>query len=163
MTRIAICTDEAVGLGPVRQGLAIAEAVSRLQPQPAVLLISGSADAARLPRPDGCDLLVLPGPARSPGRDSAPQVQAGPAGGTWGLQAQIALAALTAFSPDLLVLNRQPREPDPELERAPGSAAEALDSWLDAVWVYRDRRVHDTTAGLEPPRRLRATVVPTGM
>jgi predicted glycosyltransferase len=188
MTRVAICTDEGVGLGHVRQSLAIAEAVSSLRPRPAVLVLSSSAEVSRLPRPDGCDVLHLPGPAFRPGRDAAVPLHGRAPRQLRALPAKIARTALTAFSPDLLVVNRHPLELGPELEgtltslagsttcvlglpdvlrsptaeHATGSAAEVIDRWFDAVWVYGDRHVHDVTAELGLPPRLRASTVFTG-
>jgi predicted glycosyltransferase len=191
MTRVAICTDDSDGLGHVLQSLAIAKGLSRLRPRPAVLVLNSSAEAARLPRPEGCDLLHLPGPARGQARDSAVHLHRRATRKVWALPAQIAHTALTAFSPDLLVVNRHPRELGHELEGAltslagstlcvlglpdvldsrvapagewaTESAAEALDTWFDAVWVYGDRRIHDVTAGLELPQRLRAAAAFTG-
>jgi predicted glycosyltransferase len=192
MTRVAIYTDDVASFGNVRQSLGIAAALGRLCPRPAVLLISSSPEAARLPRPEGCDLVLLPGPVRWGQQGYAVLDLVGrPPRKPRSMRAQIILAALTAFAPDLLVVDRHPRGLGRELEAAlsalPGSTrrvlglrdvldspeeaarqwsaergAEALDAWFDEVWVHGDRQVHDVTAALELPHRLRGAMTFTG-
>src|SRR5688572_24169031 len=119
MTRVAIYTNDVASLGNVRQSLAIAAALGRLRPRPTVLLLSSSPEAARLPRPEGCDLVHLPGPVRWGQQGYAVLDLVGrPPRKPRSMRAQIILAALTAFAPDMLVVDRHPRGLGGELEAA---------------------------------------------
>jgi predicted glycosyltransferase len=192
VTRIALYSHDALGLGHVARSLALARALGERVPRPEILVLSGAREAAMLRRPPGCDVLGLPGLVR-PGREryaaldllgvAAPERRA--------LRAAVAAAALTSFAPDLLVVDRHPRGACGELEASLRALAgrstivlglrdvldhptvashewsahraeEALDAWYDAVWVYGDRRVYDVTADIDLPARLRRAVHFTG-
>jgi predicted glycosyltransferase len=191
MGRVALYSHDAQGLGHVRRSLAIAGALGSLRPRPDVLVLCGADEAAGLPRPEHCDLLGLPGLTKlGPGRYAPrhlgmalPELRA--------LRAGVLAAALDAFAPDLLVVDRHPRGIDGELEPAldvlagrtrvvlglrdvldePDAAAaqwrrdrsaHALAKWYDAVWVYGDPRVYDATAALDLPPLLARRVFFTG-
>ena len=192
MTRIALYSHDALGLGHVRRSLALAQAFSGLCPRPDLLVLSSVPEAALLPRPRGCDVLTLPGLLRRGQERYAARDLLGVPPPEVRLLRSVALrAALTAFAPDLLVVDRHPRGAHAELETAlaalpsttrvvlglrdvldePVAAAgewtahrctEALDAWYDAVWVYGDRGLHDPTEHIRIPHRLRDDVVFTG-
>ena len=61
MTRIALYSHDALGLGHVRRSLSLARAFSEFVPSPDILVLSGAQEAAVLPRPPGCDVVGLPG------------------------------------------------------------------------------------------------------
>lgn len=192
MTRIALYSHDALGLGHVARSLSLSRAFSQCVPRPDILVLSGAREAAMLPRPHGCDVVGLPGLVRA-GREryaaldllgvGSPEQRA--------LRACVASAALTSFAPDLFIVDRHPRGVGGELEPAlralagrttivlglrdvldhPAVAShewaaqrgeEALDEWYDAVWVYGDRRVYDVTADIAVPKRLRRAVHFTG-
>jgi predicted glycosyltransferase len=191
MTRVALYSHDALGLGHIRRSLAIARALSTLPQRPDVLVVTGAAEAGSLPRPPGCDVVTLPGlvkrgpdryAARDLGLDGAELIS---------VRSSILAGALGAFAPDLLVVDRHPSGIAGELSAAlrilpahtrvvlglrdvvdePGAAARewvehgcaaALDAWYDSVWVYGDPAVHDPTAQLDVPPRLRDQVVFTG-
>ena len=192
MTRVAIYADGVAAPGRVRQSMAIAGALARLRPRPAVLLLSSAPVAPGLPRPEGCDLIQLPGPVRwGHERYAVLDPVGSPPRRPRSLRADVIVAALTSFSPDLLLVDRHPRGVRRELEAALTALAgatrcvltlrdvldgpeeagrqwsverggDALAEWYDAVWVLGDRRVHDTTAALAMPPRLRAATTFTG-
>jgi predicted glycosyltransferase len=192
VTRIALYSYEALGLGHVRRSLALARAFSGLRPRPDLLVLSSVAEAALLPRPRGCDVLTLPSLLRrGQERYAALDLLGVPPREACLLRSVALRAALTAFGPDLLVVDRHPRGAHGELEIAlsalspstrvvlglrdvldePVAAAaewtahrctEALDDWYDAVWVYGDRGLYDPTEHIRIPRRLRDDVVFTG-
>jgi predicted glycosyltransferase len=192
VTRIALYSHDALGLGHVRRSLALARAFSGLRPRPDLLVLSSVPEAALLPRPRGCDVLTLPGLLRrGQERYAALDLLGVPPPEVRLLRSVALRAALTAFAPDLFVVDRHPRGAHAELETAlaalpsttrvvlglrdvldePVAAAgewtahrcpEALDAWYDAVWVYGDRRLHDPTEHIRIPHRLRDDVVFTG-
>lgn len=173
MTRIALYSHDALGLGHLRRNLAIAAVLAR--PGTAVLVICGATEAGAFKQPEGVDLLTLPALAKSPrgGYEARslplalPQVLA--------LRGQTIRAALGAFDPDALVVDKLPRGVGGELDLAlralPARTRTVLglrevldepavvrDEWqamahdraieahYDAVWVYGDRRVYDPVA-----------------
>jgi predicted glycosyltransferase len=192
VTRIALYSHDALGLGHVRRSLALASAFRALRPRPDLLVLSSVPEAALLPRPRGCDVLTLPGLlGRGQERYAARDLLGVPPPEVRMLRSVALRAALTAFAPDLLVVDRHPRGAHAELESTlgalpsttrvvlgmrdvldePAAAAgewaahgcsEALDAWYDAVWVYGDRLLHDPTELVRIPHRLRDDVVFTG-
>lgn len=112
VTRIVLSSHDSVGLGHVRRNLAIAHALTRSLPaltqQPVTgLLVTGQASATSFPAPDGWDWLVLPSvtvnengyvPRRlSAGIDRLAAIRGGAVD-----------AALRAFRPDLVIVDRHP-------------------------------------------------------
>ena len=190
--RVALYSHDALGLGHVRRNLAIARALSTLDPQPDVLLLTGAPEAVTADRPDQCDLVSLPALAK----DAAGQYGARHLSVSQDhivhMRRSILTAALTSFRPDVLIVDKHARgfrgelEPALDLLRAAGTrivlglrdvldddvtsrrewdrdrGTEALDRWYDQVWVYGDRQVHDIAAQLRLPGRLRRRTVHTG-
>jgi predicted glycosyltransferase len=176
--RIALYSHDAEGLGHVRRNLAIAVALGRLDPPPDLLLVSGAAEAAGLPRPRGCDVVTLPGLTKDRAGGYASRYLTLPVSDLLDVRSAVAAAGLAAFKPDLLVVDRHPRGVFGELEPAltalrarrtrivlglrdvlddPRAAREewvathadqALRRWYDAVWVYGDPAVYDLVADL---------------
>jgi predicted glycosyltransferase len=172
MRRIALYSHDAQGLGHMRRNLAIAQALSSAE-ESTVLLVAGAREAALFPLPANTDLLTLPAlrkgsggryRSRSLGLDLAEMVA---------LRADILGSALTAFEPDVLIVDKLPGGVEGELLdclaplKAGGTRLvlglrEVLDDpdrvasdWLrsdfedvvrehyDALWVYGDPRVYD--------------------
>src|SRR5688572_12741209 len=105
MTRIALYSHDALGLGHVRRSLAVARTLSAIRPRPDILVLSGAREAGMLPRPRGCDVVGLPGIAkRETGRYAARDLHGIDLAELRAMRASMAAAALTAFRPDLLVV-----------------------------------------------------------
>ena len=192
MTRIALYSHDALGLGHVRRSLSLARAFSEFVPSPDILVLSGAQEAAVLPRPPGCDVVGLPGLVkRGRERYAARDLLGVPPAELRALRSGVITAALASFAPDLLVVDRHPRgvggELEPALRALAGrttivlglrdvldhpevaaqewaahECADALDAWFDAIWVYGDPRVYDVTADIVVPQRLRQSVHFTG-
>lgn len=189
--RVALYSHDAQGLGHVRRNLAIAHALSGMEPAPDILLLTGAPEAVAAHRPRGCDLVSLPGLAKDADGDYGARHLSVGQRHVVDMRRAVLTAALTSFRPDVLVVDKHPRglrgelEPalralagttqvvlglrdvldDPAVARREWSAERngaALDRWYDAVWVYGDAAVHDPLAGLELPRRLRHRTVHTG-
>lgn len=186
--RIALYSHDAQGLGHVRRNLAVAGALSGMSPSPDILLLTGAPEASALPRPPGCDIVGLPGMAKDQGGRYRARHLSVPVSELVRLRAATIDAALRAFDPDLLVVDRHPWGFRGELEPVLESLAErtrvvlglrdvldepaqarqewiddradlAVRRWYHQVWYYGDPRVHDATTELDLPPGM---VVPTG-
>jgi predicted glycosyltransferase len=189
---VALYSHDAQGLGHLRRNLAIAGALSRLRPNPDLLMLTGAAEVTALPRPSRCDTVLLPAVVKSAtGTYSARHLTLG-LEDLLSVRTAILRAALSAFRPDLLIVDKHPRGAFGELETALPALAdsgtrivlglrdvlddpaqvrwewradrgtEALVRWYDEIWVYGDPAVCDPTADLELPPALAARVVHLG-
>lgn len=114
--RIALYSHDTQGLGHVRRNTLLAAAMVAADPDARVLLVSGAREAAALPRPERTDIAFVPVLAKDRlGGYSAP-------GSTCSLDHVVALRSallehvLSAFSPDLLVVDKVSRGFRGELE-----------------------------------------------
>lgn len=192
MTRVALYSHDSLGLGHVRRSLAIARSLSLLPSRPDVLLVSGAREAGLLPRPAGCDIVGLPGVAKTrSGRYAARDLHGLDLVELRSLRSSVAAAALVSFAPDLLVVDRHPLGFGGELEAtlralpahtavvlglrdvldephraaaewADAGCVEALEQFYDEVWVYGDPAVYDLTHDVPMPTALRGRVRFTG-
>lgn len=186
--RIALYSHDACGLGHIRRNLALAHALARLDPRPDILLLTGADEAGAFARPAGCDLVGLPGIAKSTDGSYAARHLSADLADVVVLRRSILTAALDRFAPELLIVDKHPRgafgELEPALSRlaARGTAvvlglrdvlddplvaaaewaraggSDALERWYSGVWVYGDPRVCDPTADLSLPSRFRRRV-----
>ncbi|GIG35220.1 glycosyltransferase family protein [Cellulomonas pakistanensis] len=190
--RIALYSHDTQGLGHIRRNIALAAALVADDPATDVLLLTGAPEATGLPLPPRTDVVTLP-TLRKDGRG---RYAARTLGSTLpeviGLRSRILAAALSAFAPDLLVVDKVARGVDGELDaalaalRGTGTAVvlglrEVLDTpevarreWAasrttetvrdlyDAVWVYGDRAVYDLVAECRLPAAVAAKVAYTG-
>ncbi len=116
--RIALYSHDTQGLGHVRRNLAIAASLASGDPAPEILVITGAPAAGVLPAPPGADFLTLPAfGKRLDGRYEARSLLA-PVGALIELRSRILQAALDAFDPDLLIVDKVPRGAGGELEQA---------------------------------------------
>ncbi|WP_337059779.1 glycosyltransferase [Kineococcus sp. G2] len=106
--RVALYGHDTCGLGHLRRNLALAGALRASPLRPDVLVVTGSPQAQRFDRPDGVDLLVLP----SVRKDATGRYAAGalhvPLGDVVALRRAVLTATLTAWQPDLLVVDKVP-------------------------------------------------------
>lgn len=175
MRRIALYSHDAQGLGHMRRNIAIAQALAGAAPS-SILLVAGAREAALFPLPEGTDTLTLPAlgkdgngvyRSRSLNVDLDQIVR---------LRAHSLCAALAAFEPDVLIVDKLPSGIENELSHSFGlleamgtrlvlGLREVLDEpaqvsadWRrsDAmavlrrhyheVWIYGDQHVFDPVA-----------------
>jgi predicted glycosyltransferase len=187
MRRIALYSHDAQGLGHMRRNLAIADALAE-DGETSVLLVTGARQAGLFPLPRNTDLLTLPAlrkgadsryRSRSLGLDLREMV---------GLRSRVLESALTAFAPDVFVVDKLPGGVESELLPCLGrlkdegtrlvlGLREVLDdparvrrdwqrssfeavvrAFYDAIWVYGDPRVYDPVQEYGMPQDLAARV-----
>lgn len=183
--RVALYSHDAQGLGHIRRNLSIAKALQAHGAE--VLLLTGAPEAVGTRHLSGIDLVAVPAlkkgddgtyTSRTLGLDVAETVH---------IRAQVLRAAVAAFAPDLLVVDKHPRgfrgEMEPALTTArrlgtkvvlglrdvldePAAARAqwardhgdtALATFYDEVWLYADPQVHDAAAELGLRLPVRAT------
>ena len=105
--RVALYSHDAMGLGHMRRNLLIAQTVAR-SCRASVLLLAGAQEAAAFPLPPGVDCLALPALQK---QDCSYQTRRLGVGlsDLVALRAQTLAAALDAFAPDALVVDKAPR------------------------------------------------------
>ncbi len=151
--RIALYSHDTQGLGHIRRNLAIASALSGMQPRPDVLLVSGIRDARSFALPPGADLLTLPALAKDANGAYEPRSLSTSLESLLALRAATICAALEAFSPDVLIVDKVARgalgELDPALRalRRAGTTAIVLGlrDVLDAPAATRADMARDGT------------------
>ncbi len=113
--RIALYSHDTMGLGHMRRNLAIAKTLSASSLKPSVLLIAGANIATGFAMPSGVDCLTLPGlykdihgkyQCRSLGL-SLPELTR--------LRSRTICSALSAYQPDVLIVDNVPRGVNGEL------------------------------------------------
>jgi predicted glycosyltransferase len=114
--RIALYSHDTMGIGHMRRNLLVAQALSGPPFHAATLLIAGAREASAFPLPSGVDCLTLP--ALHKGSDgeyssrnlelTLPELTA--------LRARTILAAVEAFEPDVLIVDKVPRGAVRELD-----------------------------------------------
>ncbi|MFM2106054.1 MAG: hypothetical protein RL338_1086 [Chloroflexota bacterium] len=189
--RIAFYSHDATGLGHVRRNLGLAWAVAGLGIGAQTLLVSGTGDAARLVLPPEADLVILPGIHKDrDGRYRPRRLDPGELDRVLELRRTTIAAALAAFDPDLLVVDRYARgfrgELETALDRLAGRGTrillgirdviddpaavradwegsrtdEALARWYDGILAFTDPAVLQPLAEL--PGRRPVPVITTG-
>ena len=172
IVRIALYSHDALGLGHLRRNLAIARALARTEGA-STLLVTGMREAAAFPAPEGVDYLTLPGFAKDASGAYHARFLKTSARRLAALRADTMRAALEAYAPDVLIVDKHPLGLFDELVPALDALAEqgarcvlglrdvldrpdrTLAEWraagseqavrerYDAVWVYGDPRVYD--------------------
>lgn len=190
--RVALYSHDALGLGHIRRNLAIAHALAASDERPDVLLLTSAGEVVARDRPDRCDLVTLPGIAKTPDGTYSSRYLTLEREHLATMRQRILVAALDGFRPDILIVDKHARGLDGELEPAldalvrggtrivlgirdvlddPGASlsewranrtSAALRRWYDEVWVYGDRRLHDPLAHLPVPRRIAKNIIYTG-
>lgn len=115
--RVALYSHDTVGLGHLRRNLALASALAAGLIPVDVLLISGSREATAFAVPPGIDWVTLPALAKRDGRYGA-RTLAVPLQDLIDLRSSIITAALLAFDPDVLIVDKVARGVCDELEPA---------------------------------------------
>jgi predicted glycosyltransferase len=177
--RIALYSHDSTGLGHVRRNLLLAQHLAGAGHD--VLLVSGSPEAAAMPRPPCTDIVTLPALGKDEhGGYRARNLRMGIQELTT-IRREILTAALGGFEPELLVVDRHARgfrgELEPALDLLTDTRVvlglrdvidtadvvrrewhaqripEALQRWYDEIWLYGDASLHHPldAAGLLAP------------
>jgi len=185
MERIALYSQDTHGLGRLRRNIAIARALAGAEPR-SILLISGAGEAAVLKLPEGADTLTLPGLGADGGRGLGIGAEA-----LLQVRSEVLRSALSAYQPDVLIVDRLPTGVGGELAscfdvlhemgtrlvlglpEVLGDDARVRADWsrdayavvrrhYDAVWVYGDPNVFDPVEDCHMPRDIARMVRHTG-
>ena len=103
--RIALYSHDTLGLGHIRRNILIANALSGSPLQPDILLASGALEATRFSLPKGTDRLVLPALCKHPDGQYGSRRFQMPLAEMINLRRYILRAALSAFNPDILIVD----------------------------------------------------------
>ncbi len=190
--RVALYSHDTQGLGHIRRNISIASALVESRPDTDILLLTGAPEATSLPLPANTEVVTLPTLHKDIRGEYSPRVLGGSLEELIHLRGQIIAAAVTAFQPDIFVVDKVARgvrgELDPILRVLRGGGTkvvlglrDVLDSpgvtvqeWqadrtvetvrdlYDEVWVYGDPAVFDAVAAYAMPWPMRSKVVYTG-
>jgi predicted glycosyltransferase len=107
MARFMFYSHDSFGLGHLRRTLALASAVTELDPEANSLILTGSTVASSYRLPPRVDTVKLPAVTKN-GRDYRPLRLAGDFGPVQAVRSELALAAAHAFRPDVAVVDKSP-------------------------------------------------------
>lgn len=113
--RVAFYSHDTVGLGHTRRNLALAGAIVAAWPETDVLVITGNPEAATLPLPPNTDIVTVPTIAKDPAGGYCSRTLNSPLSVVVDIRSKVIEAALTAFEPDLLIVDKVPRGVNGEL------------------------------------------------
>ncbi|MFC5380497.1 glycosyltransferase family protein [Aquipuribacter nitratireducens] len=118
LRRVALYSHDTQGLGHVRRNIAVAAALVGADPATNVLLLTGAPEATSLPLPPRTEVVTLPALAKSTDGSYASRVLDAPLADVLRIRAGVVTAALLAFAPDLLVVDKVARGVHGELDEA---------------------------------------------
>jgi len=177
--RVALYSHDAMGIGHLRRNLLVAGTLSTACAQRgdelAVLLLVGAREATLFELPPGADCLALPAISKTPEGVYRPRSLGIELRDLVSLRSSTIEAALRAFAPDVLVVDKIPRgvanELDASLKMLAGQTRcvlgmrdildepeiiqrewaanrnqQAIREWYNSVWVYGCRHVFDVAA-----------------
>lgn len=116
--RVAFYSHDTQGLGHIRRNTTLAAALVAAHPDTDVLLITGNPEAAALPLPPRTDIATLPTIRKDEDGHYATRAMGSSLELVLDVRASIIDAALAAFAPDLLVVDKVPLGVRGELEPA---------------------------------------------
>jgi predicted glycosyltransferase len=114
--RFLFCTNECVGLGHMRRTLTLARAVTEMDESASALVLTGAPLTPGLALPAGVDTVKLPMLHRDPVNGLGARNLQIESDDLHDLRASLALAAATAFAPDVAVIDKLPLGLGNELE-----------------------------------------------
>src|SRR3954447_24470790 len=106
--RFLFCTNECVGLGHMRRTLTLARAVTEMDSSASALVITGAPLTPGLALPAGVDTVKLPMLRRDAITGLGARNLQIESDDVHDLRASLALAAATAFAPDVAVIDKLP-------------------------------------------------------
>lgn len=104
--RVALYSHDAQGLGHIQRNLAIAAALKGASSSPDVLVFSGAEEAAALAGPVKCDVVTLPALRKRLDGSYAPRHLSGEVAELIAVRSAVLTSTLTAFAPDLLIVDK---------------------------------------------------------
>ena len=107
--RVALYSHDALGLGHIRRNLALAHALAGSAEAPDILLLTSAPEVVAGDRPDRCDVVALPGVAKSADGTYTSRHLSLDRGHLGRMREGILSAALDAFRPDVLIVDKHPR------------------------------------------------------
>src|SRR3989442_5703807 len=114
--RVALYSRDTMGLGHMRRNLLWAQALRHSRLQAVVLLIAGAREATALTGAGGVDCVALPSLRKDGTGQYHPRHLAVSLQELLALRAKIALAALQAFDPHVLIVDNLPPWPHSQLD-----------------------------------------------
>jgi predicted glycosyltransferase len=114
--RVAFYSHDTVGLGHTRRNLALAAALVSAGEATDVLVLTGNPEAGALPLPPHTDVVTLPTISKDQAGNYRSRVLHSPLSVVVNIRSKVIEAALTAFEPDLLIVDKVPLGVGNELE-----------------------------------------------
>lgn len=152
--RFFLYSHDGFGLGHVRRNLAVAAALTELAPEASVLLATGIDEVDRLGVPDGVEVLKLPGLRKIANERYVSRRLRVPAADIRALRSSLLAAAVGAFLPQVMLVDKHPLGAGGELvaalEMLRGVGGRAVlgfrDILDDRATVLREWAAHDLHA-----------------
>jgi predicted glycosyltransferase len=189
--RVALYSHDTMGIGHVRRNLLIGQALAAAPLSASVLLVAGAREAGLFALPPGVDCVTVPALYKGADGRYQPRSLGLSLAELIDLRGRAIAAALRAFAPDVLIVDKEPRgalgELEPALEALRGRARcvlglrDVLDEpatvrreWAsagneaavrehyDAVWVYGDPAVYDVVRECRLGAAVRSKATYTG-
>lgn len=114
--RVALYSHDTMGLGHMRRNLAIAQALAESRLEATVLIVAGAKEASAFPLPERTECLALPAYSKQENGGYRSRSLGVPLENLVSLRARTILAAIGAFGPDVLIVDKVPRGALAELE-----------------------------------------------
>lgn len=128
--RIMLYSHDTVGLGHFRRNLVLARALSKIEPGPSILMVSGCAETSRFEMPPGVDVLTLPALRKvGCGEYTARSLNVS-LRDLIALRANAIQAAARSFRPDLMIVDNVPRGAECELDSTLKDLREQSDTYM---------------------------------
>lgn len=115
--RIAFYSHDTQGLGHIRRNIALASAIVAAEPRTDVLILTGAPQATSLPLPPNTEVITVPTVAKDAGGTYTAATFAMDLDALLSLRSDLITTALTAFAPDVVVVDKVARGLDGELEQ----------------------------------------------
>jgi predicted glycosyltransferase len=115
--RIAFYSHDTQGLGHIRRNIELASALVADDPGTDVLLVTGAVEAGSLAVPPNTELVVLPAVTKSRSGDYSSAALRCSLAEILALRGDLIAAAIEAFSPDLLIVDKEARGLRGELDK----------------------------------------------
>ena len=115
--RIAFYSHDTLGLGHIRRNIALAGSIVAAEPRTDVLILTGAPQATSLPLPANTEVITVPTVAKDADGGYSAATFAMDLDSLLTLRSNLITTALTAFAPDVVVVDKVARGLDGELEQ----------------------------------------------
>lgn len=106
--RVALYSHDTQGLGHIRRNIVIASSIVAASPNTDILLLTGNPEATQLPLPPNTDIITLPTIAKDAAGHYRSRVLNSPLARIVDMRSRVLRAAIMAFAPDLLIVDKVP-------------------------------------------------------